>query len=177
MIDDNTRSTRSRRLRLALKILVILLIYMGVQAWFQRDLINRVAPTGVAPLIQVNDIAGQAVQWSSYADRPVLVHFWGTWCSVCAAERPTINAVDKNWDVLSIALQSGDNQALTAFLQEHQINWRTVNDPDGGLSRQYAVKAVPTSFILKNGRIIFAQRGYITGIGLRLRLLAAKHFY
>ena len=177
MSNENTPSFGRRRLNLAIKILLILLIYMGVKAWFQHNLINTVAPDGFAPIIQSNDLAGQPVQWSEYADRPVLVHFWGTWCSVCAAERSVIKAVDKNWDVLSVAMQSGEVEELSGFLRKNQINWRTVNDPDGRLSAQYAVNVVPTSFILKNGRIIFAQRGYITGLGLRLRLLAAKHLF
>jgi len=52
-----------------------------------------------------------------------------------------------------------------------------VNDINGNLSREFGVNVVPTTFILKNGRILFAERGYVTGIGLRLRLLAAKHWY
>jgi len=166
------QSASKQRVKLVLNILVILLVYMGVRAWFQRNLVS-----GVAPIIQTADLGGQAVQWPAYEDRPVLLHFWGTWCSVCAAERPVINAVDEQWDVISVAMQSGDADTLTAFLQQHQINWRTVNDVEGSLSRQYGVNVVPTSFILKNGRIVFAQRGYITGLGLRLRLLAAKYMY
>ncbi len=177
VVKDKTRGVGTRWRKLVINILIILLIYIGVTAWFQHQLINGVGSNGLAPDLRITDMAGESVEWSGYGDRPVLLHFWGTWCSVCAAERSVVNAVDEDWDVLSVALQSGDTETLRSFLQQHQISWRTVNDPNGSLSQRYAVKVVPTSFILKNGRIIFAQRGYITGVGLRLRLLAAKYMY
>lgn len=172
MASKLAKKPRSRWLSLGLNILIVLIVYMGIRAWFQRDLVS-----GVAPAFNSSDMSGLSVDLASYDEQPVLVHFWAVWCSVCAAERGVIKSIDKHWPVLSIAMQSGDAETVKGFMQSKNFAWRTINDDQGLISARYGVKAVPTSFIIKDGKIIFAQRGYITRLGLWARLTAARLFY
>lgn len=172
MTSQSGHKPRSRWLSFSLKLLFVFILYMGIRAWFQRDLVS-----GVAPEFNTNDISGMSVELASYNEQAVLVHFWAVWCAVCAAERDVIQHIDKSWPVVSIAMQSGDTEIVKEFMQSKKFAWRTINDEQGHIAERYGVKAVPTSFIVKEGEIIFAQRGYITRLGLWARLMAARLFY
>ncbi len=172
MTSQSAKKRRSRWLSLAINLLILFILYMGIRAWFQRDLVS-----GMAPAFNSSDLAGMQVDLASYEEQPVLLHFWAVWCSVCAAERGVIEGISQNWPVLSVAMQSGNSETLNSFMQSKDIAWRTINDEQGTISERFGVKAVPTTFIVKEGKIIFAQRGYITRFGLWARLTAARLFY
>jgi len=172
MTSQSAKKRRSRWLSLAINLLILFILYMGIRAWFQRDLVS-----GMAPAFNSSDLAGMQVHLASYEEQPVLLHFWAVWCSVCAAERGVIESISQNWPVLSVAMQSGNSDTLNSFMQSKDIAWRTINDEQGTISERFGVKAVPTTFIVKEGKIIFAQRGYITRLGLWARLTAARLFY
>ncbi len=51
------------------------------------------APTPVAPPVSdfaLPDLSGQSVWLSQYRGHPVLLNFWATWCTACAAELPDL---------------------------------------------------------------------------------------
>lgn len=172
MTSQSHKKQRPRWLSFSLQLLIVFILYMGIRAWFQRDLVS-----GIAPAFNSNDLAGIQVDLATYEKQPVLLHFWAVWCSVCAAERGVIEGINQNWPVLSVAMQSGDSETLDSFMQSKEIAWRTINDEQGTISERFGVKAVPTTFIVKEGKIIFAQRGYVTRLGLWARLTAARLFY
>lgn len=105
-------------------------------------------------------------------ERPVLLHFWASWCGVCKAMHSQIGDLANAQDVVTIASQSGSADEVRAFLEDK--GWRavqTVVDPDGRLARRFGVTAFPTTFVLApNGEIRFAEVGYTTGLGLQARL-------
>jgi peroxiredoxin len=71
-------------------------------------------------------------------------------------------------------MQSGDALAVEGYLAEHGLSFTTVVDEQGRLAEAFGVRAVPTSFVVDaEGQIAFAERGYTTPWGLRLRLWAA----
>ena len=72
---------------------------------------------------------------------------------------------------MTIAMQSGDDDELKAFMEEEKLSFNVINDQYGMLSHSYNIKGVPVSFIVnKENEIEFAEVGYTTEIGLRLRL-------
>jgi thiol-disulfide isomerase/thioredoxin len=160
--------TSSKRCSIyAINVLLIVVAVAGVRAWQQRGMVS-----GAAPVLQGSTLAGRPYKLTAHPERPVLVHFWATWCPVCRAEQGAIDAIahgDAN--VITVAMQSGRPQEVVQYMTEQGIDFPVVNDPEGGLSRAWGVHAVPASFIIApDGRIRFVEVGYTTGIGLRLRL-------
>jgi len=103
------------------------------------------------------------------------VYFWASWCGICKLEQGVINSIQKDWPVITVAMQSGKAADIQAYLQEHQLDWLVVPDPDGSLAQRYGVRGVPSSFILdKDGVIRFQEAGYTTTLGMRARLWAAQ---
>lgn len=166
-------SKKKRIIKLLVEILIFVIIFFAIMTWMKRGMIK-----GEPPRIDIVDLQGQAINFDSYAGEPMLLHFWASWCKICEFERGVVNAVSEDWPVLSIAMQSGDNETVKAFMQQKKISWRTVADENGAIANDYGVVGVPSSFILnKQGQIIMTDTGYTTSWGLRLRLWLAKVFY
>ena len=164
------RSTRRRVIVLFLEVLVFLLIYFGLRAWMQRDLV-----AGTAPAIQAADMSGSTVSLQDFQSKPVLLHFWASWCKICRLEQGVISSIAEKWPVLTVAMESGTNEQLEDFMRRHNLDWQTINDEAGRIADHYGVAGVPTSFIIDSGgKIRFRESGYTTAAGLNLRLWLAE---
>ena len=104
-------------------------------------------------------------------DKPLLVYFWATWCPICALEEQNIENLSKDFEVITIATQSGSNEEIEKYLKDKNLSFKVVNDEFGLLSGEFNVKAFPTTFIYdKNKNLKFTEVGYTSTFGLKLRL-------
>jgi len=160
-------------LRLILEVLLILSIVFGVRLWFQRDL-----PSGPAPDFQAVLMDGKLVNIKDYRGEPLLLHFWASWCKFCKLSESSITNIDKDWQVLSVAFQSGDKEAVSQHMIKRSIeSWTVIPDQDGRLAELFGVRAVPASYIIDGkGEIRVKEVGVTTAWGLRVRLWYAKNF-
>ncbi|MCW9032448.1 MAG: protein disulfide oxidoreductase [Gammaproteobacteria bacterium] len=132
----------------------------------QRDIVS-----GIAPNISAHILSGQRFELYQSKDRPVLIHFWASWCPVCKLEESSIENVAQDHPVITIAMQSGDNEELKKYMQEEKLTFKVINDESGQLSQMYKIKGVPVSFVVnKDNEIEFVEVGYTTELGLRMRL-------
>jgi len=107
-------------------------------------------------------------------NKPILIHFWATWCPVCKLEASNINLLSKSYQVITIAVQSGSNQEIKKYMYEHNYNFKVVNDKDGFLAQKFNIAGYPTTFIYdKNKNLYFSDVGYTSSFALWLRLLLA----
>ena len=159
-----------RGIKLTIEILVILLIYFAIKAYMQRDLIQ-----GTAPPIQSTLLSGQAINLQSYQGKPLLLHFWATWCRVCKLEEDSIDAISKDHPVVTVAMSSGSNKEVETYLKDNNLTFPVINDNNGELAQRFGVTGVPTSFFINpGGEIAYTEVGYTTGWGLRFRLWLAE---
>lgn len=142
-------------------------IVWGVRAFQQREL-----PDGPTPRASIRTLDAEMRELGVPTGRPVLLHFWASWCGVCKAMHPQLDDLASEHDVVTIASQSGSAAEVRAFLAEQ--GWRaasTAIDADGRLARRFGVTAFPTTFVLDpTGAIRFAEVGYTTMLGLQARL-------
>jgi peroxiredoxin len=162
---NNSSSINWRRL--AVNLLVFVVVIAGTRIWQQRDIVS-----GPAPALQGVTLAGQSYSLPAHPVRPVLVHFWATWCPICRAEQGAITSMaHEDPNVITIAMQSGKPEEVARYMREQEIAFPVLNDADGNISASWGVHAVPASFIISpDGQIKFVEVGYTTGLGLRLRL-------
>lgn len=163
--DTGTRTRKWRRY--AVELLLFVVVIAGIRAWQQRDMVS-----GPAPLLQGTTLAGQHYRLQAQPPRPLLVHFWATWCPVCRAEQGSIAAFAQDDPaVITVAMQSGSPQQVAAYMKEQGVDFPVLNDADGSIARAWGVHAVPASFIIApDGQIKFVEVGYTTGVGIRLRM-------
>lgn len=152
--------------RWLIELTLILIVLSAIRFWMQRDVVS-----GTAPNINNVMLNGQHFDLYQNSKRPILVHFWATWCPVCKLEQSNIENISKDHPVITIAMQSGDNEELSQFMRQEKLSFMVINDESGVLSHSYNIRGVPVSFIVnKENQIKFVEVGYTTELGLRLRI-------
>lgn len=129
--------------------------------------------TGQPPELEKLTLAGDAVA-DKIQSGPGIIYFWAEWCGICAMTQGPVSEVLKDFSGVTVALKSGDDSEVMAYMKEHNLAWPVVNDSDGSLGERFGVRGVPAFFILNTqGDIVFTTVGYSTEMGLRLRLWLA----
>lgn len=159
---------RRRLLRAVGEVLLALAIFAGIRAWQQRDL-----PRGPAPALVGLAPSGEQLSLAALHGRPVLVHFWASWCSICKLEQGTIDDLARRpgTQVLTVASSSGDAAKVAAWMKSQGLAFPTVVDEEGELAEAWGVAAMPTTFFVgPEGDIRFTEVGYTTKPGMLARL-------
>ncbi len=109
------------------------------------------------------------------SNKPILIHFWATWCPVCKVEASNIAFLSKYFEVLTVVVKSGDDTKVRKFLQEHHYNFKVVNDKNGVLASAFKIAGFPTTFIYnKEHKLAFSDVGYSSTLTLYLKMLWAQ---
>ena len=117
------------------------------------------------------DTKENKINFYEYEGEPLVVHFWGSWCPTCKFEASNIEAVSDYHNVISIAVNSGSNEEIEAFMKEHDLSYRVINDGQGALAKKFNIEAYPTTLIYNSkGELKFTEVGYSTTLGLKARL-------
>ncbi len=145
---------------------VILLLLWGAEWWMSRDVAR-----GELPEIEGVTLDGEWFVGRSLRGQVWLLHVWAVWCPICTLEQGSIHQLAQEYPILTVALQSGDHEAVSRYLTEQQVRYPVWNDSEGKLSRELGVDAVPVSLIIdRQQRVQFVTHGYTSIWGLRLRL-------
>ncbi|MCW8933736.1 MAG: redoxin family protein [Gammaproteobacteria bacterium] len=154
-------------LKIVLQIIIVLVVYFSIRAWQSVGNIQ-----GLAPVILATSLNNEKIDSRDFQDKPLLIHFWATWCPICQFENDNIENIAKDYQVISIASWSEGTAEVRKYLKDEHLNLPIVIvDEDAEWAKVFAVKGVPTSFIVdKKGVIQFIERGYTSEMGLRFRL-------
>jgi len=157
--------------RTATQIIIVLVAFLAIRTYLQSGTLTR----GPAPQISGVLLDGSEFSLESLRGEAVLVHFWATWCKICALNDGAIDDLARDLPVITVAMESGGTRALREEMEERGLSFPVMVDGLGKIANQYRVKGVPTNFILDpKGNIRFVEVGYTTGLGLRLRLWLAS---
>lgn len=158
---------RQRRwLKILLEVLVILVIILAIRAWQTRSVVQ-----GEAPVIIDQLISGEQVDLRNYRGKPVLVYFWAEWCPVCKMVDGSVDAIARDYAVITISSWPESFEDVARYLQKQSLQMPVIVDIQGQWAAAYGIRGVPASFIIdSNGVIRFVESGYTTETGLRLRL-------
>ncbi|MDO4430032.1 MAG: protein disulfide oxidoreductase [Lonepinella koalarum] len=160
-------------LRSSISLLFTLLIMSTI-----LDVIRRPNVPEQQFSLRYNDIQQEPFFFAQLnQERPVIIYFWGTWCSICRYTSPAIQALaEEGESVISVALKSGDEEKVRSYLAENSYTFRTLNDPNGKISEQWNVSVTPTIVIFNQGKITFSTTGISSYWGLKVRLFLARFF-
>ena len=121
------------------------------------------------PQLEVKLLDGK--QYVHDSGRALVLHFWATWCPTCKLEAANIESVSKDYEVLTIAVNSGADVELNSYMKENDFTFKVLNDNDGTWAKKFKVEAYPTTFIYDaKGELRFTEVGYTTTVGLLARL-------
>jgi len=148
-------------------LLLFFVIFTLASIWSTRNHLD-----GPAPSFSILDLDGNAHFFEfNNVKKPLLIHFFATWCPICKLENDSLNNLAKDHQLIVIAMQSGDAEEVKAYRQEHHLSMTLYNDKTGVISKRFNVTGVPTSFIVnRQGKITSSTIGYTSELGLRFRL-------
>lgn len=107
----------------------------------------------------------------SLNNKPILIHFWSTWCPTCKIEASNIQTISEHYNVLTIAVNSKDDKNIKKYLKENSLNFKFINDKNSFYAKKFNISAYPTTLIYdKNKNIIFSDVGYTSTFGLWARM-------
>jgi len=153
-------------------VLVLSLVYFAVH-FYQ----TRLVPVGQAPMLSGWLLEGKMLEKLGSDNKPTLVHFWATWCSTCKLEQGSIESLHSDYNVVTLASQSGGVADVKKFLGDNNLHFPVIVDQSGALAEEWGIVGYPTSFIVdKNNVIRFVEVGFTTEVGLKLRLWFADYF-
>ena len=145
--------------------IVVMTIFANIISLYKSSDLNRES-------LKLNSITLMNNKLYSFnSNKPILIHFWATWCPTCKLEASNIELISKQFDVVTIAVNSGSNREIQEYLDENSLTYKVVNDLESLYASEFNIAAYPTTFIYdKNRELVFSEVGYTSTIGLYLRM-------
>src|SRR5258705_10310029 len=103
-----------------------------------------VATGGPAPPITLQDLDGKAVATSDFRGRPVLVHFWATWCTACVREMSLIEEFSRAHDgrIVVLGVNLGERRKIVAsYVRQQGLTFPILLDTRGKAASAFGVTA------------------------------------
>lgn len=100
---------------------------------------------------------------SDLRDGTAIVNFFASWCLPCAAEHPVITALAQKAPVYGINFMDSAEKRDRYFEKLGNPYKKTGDDADGVAAAAWGVEGMPTTFVVKKGRIVYRFDGPLTG--------------
>ena len=116
----------------------------------------------------------QALQ-RTHPGQNVGLYVWAEWCPICKTIQGTVDGVNADHPVITVAMQSGPPDRVARYLHGRSLGWHTLVDARSQLSQALGFGAVPAfAVITPQGQLRWPTVGLSSGWGLRLRLWLAR---
>jgi len=122
--------------------------------------IPNVQATSTAQNWQLKTQDGTAISLSQYQGKPIILHFWATWCPYCKKLQPELVRLQKKYQstdvqIVSISFNEDDGAMPQDELKSRGYDFVTAVNGDN-VAELYGVRGTPTTFFINRaGEIIF----------------------
>ena len=117
-----------------------------------------------ADIVLPETISEKTFKLSDVKEKIILVDFWATWCKPCAKTLPLLVDLEKKYKgQVKVVLVNIDNDNAKAqkFLKQKDIPLLSVWDKDKKIVESYEVAAMPSLYLLSQGReVLWHLYGY-----------------
>lgn len=132
-------------------ILIILVALVSFSTIAQEDV--------RAPVWQLQNEQGELVKSSDFEGKPLIIHFWATWCPYCKKLQPGLDRLFNEYhkdglELISISIREDEGAKPQSVLDARGLNLKTVVNGEK-VAELFEVAGTPTTiFIDKKGNII-----------------------
>ena len=128
-----------------------------------------------APPLVFKDHAGieKPLSGELHQGKPILLHFWATWCAPCREELPALTrAAHEAGDsiiFLPVAVDEGKPEAVDNYLNEQKLSLPTLYDPGAGEAQKIGTQSFPETWLLTpDGKVVAHWEGAVEWNGAML---------
>ena len=121
---------------------------------------NAFAESTTAPAWQLKTQSGENISLSDYQGKPVILHFWATWCPYCKKLQPKLVELEQKYkssgiEIVAISFNEDDGAQPQDEINSRGHNFITAveGEPVVGL---YGVRGTPTTFFInRQGKVVY----------------------
>ncbi|MFT5789621.1 MAG: thiol-disulfide isomerase/thioredoxin [Shewanella sp.] len=148
--------------------------YPGMQKKGDVEIQSSVDQISVLPkpfpieAVPFKDSQGNAVDFSKYKGKVVMVNMWATWCPPCVRELPAISRFSAKigsdeFEVLPVSIDFDGNKQVEPFLKSLGMEgFTTFYDKEQSLSNVFPLDTIPATFILnREGELVAFVRTFV----------------
>ena len=148
--------------------ILVLTAGIAIMAMSAYQYLTRPSQGDPAPAFALPAMDGTTATLEQFRGRPLLVHFWASWCGVCVQEFPSLVRMAEAMAPEGVAVvaiaedgERGDD-AVRAFFRNGTPPFPVLFDRDGAVADAYQSFGVPESFLIgKDGIIAWRHAGPI----------------
>jgi thiol-disulfide isomerase/thioredoxin len=122
----------------------------------------------LAPNVKGTSLTGSAINLSSYRGKTVVLNFWGSWCSPCRDEAPTLAVLDEQYRAKGVAFLGDDVADTTvnalAFTHSVGITYPSFSDNGYLVVSDFSQAGVPVSDTPTT--VVIDKTGHVAGMVL-----------
>ncbi len=145
--------------------------------WKNRDSIMSKGKT----FIKISEVStdGKKVDLGKVVmkNKFTLLDFWASWCHPCRNEFPSLKEVYKKYhsegfEIYAVSIDTEEENWIDALKEENVpwINVRVLNGIKSESAKKYAIRGIPTSFLIDKKGTIIATRNELLGYALEKKL-------
>lgn len=120
----------------------------------------------LAPNVTGTSLTGSTIKLSSYRGKTVVLNFWGSWCSPCRDEAPTLAVLDEQYSSKGVAFLGddvGDTPAnALAFTRSARITYPSFSDNGYLIVADFSQAGVPVSDTPTT--VVIDKTGHVAGM-------------
>lgn len=150
-------------MKLATLFFSFFLMFHGIpSAWAGKDWqLSWLDTPQEMPTLTLKNLSDEEVELTLDPGVPTIVTFWATWCPPCIQEMPSLLTIPEKFKkqqlrLILISVDKGGEAIVAPFWKEQK--WRehegSYTDATMRVMRQLKVQGMPTSFLIKEGKII-----------------------
>ncbi|EMI56615.1 TlpA disulfide reductase family protein [Rhodopirellula sallentina] len=123
----------------------------------------RLQSVGREVELEGRTIQGKPFRLSQMRGRPIVLHYWATWCEPCKQDMKRLRSLQARYQraglqLVGVNIDNSREQAI-AYLKENSVPWVQLYE-DGGLegsplAKQFGVQTLPTMMLIDSkGRVV-----------------------
>jgi len=141
-----------------MRTVLFIFIVLGNLVSFLSEANNET--TDIAPNWQLKTQTGKSISLADYQGKPVILHFWATWCPYCKKLQPKLVELTQKYkktEIEIVAISFNEDEGVNPQDSIVKRGYQFVTAVNGDkVAQQYGVKGTPTTFFInRDGKVIF----------------------
>jgi thiol-disulfide isomerase/thioredoxin len=140
----------------------IALVFLSTFTFAQEQ--SKAETLMMMPHWQLYNEAGQLVKSSDFLGKPLVLHFWATWCPYCKKLQPGLDELYQTYrseglQMIAVSIREDEGATPQKELENRGMSFKTLINGTDMARSLFNVNGTPTTvFVDKTGRIVGTTR-------------------